>query len=399
MDVVNPILSPLSYISSGENVQNTGYSPFESKKIEEAKNIITSEYYHFSEKTKVEIENSFITSLVASLWDKHSSYFPPKEAGEFNDTLHGDFEGIWAVIDENPKWVKVQKVLKDSPAEKWGLKNGDILLSVNSIKLVGLSTEEAVDKIRWPKWTKVLIKYIRWDDVTENMTEITRDRVLVPSAQEKMLTGSVGYIEVAFFGEHTTQEFQKSFNALTASGARWIILDFRNNPGWYLDSAVEVLSLILPLNSKAVLTRENDVRKNETLYTHGVFMPNTKIPLIMLVNGLSASASEIVAWSLQDHKRAIILGEKTYGKWSVQTPFVMSDGSMLKLTIGRWYTPNDRWIDGEGIIPDIILSLKDEDYKKQYDRQLEWARKIIEELMIQSWSIEKTIDVVQKITY
>lgn len=387
---------PFSSISPWSLSENGEEKVFESHKIEEAKKIISNKFYHFSEKTKIEMENSFISSLVWSLWDKHSSYFPPKEAWEFKDTLQWDFEWIGAVIDEHPKWIKIQKILKNSPAEKGGLKNGDILLSIDTTRLVWLSTEQAVDKIRWPKGTKITIKYLRGEENTEITTDIVRDRVLVPSTQEKILTGSIGYLEVWFFGEHTIDEFEKSFHILTASGSRWIILDFRNNPGWYLDSAVEILSLILPKNSKAVITRENDPKKTEILYTKWFLIPSTTIPIIMLVNWLSASASEIVAGALQDHKRAILIGEKTYGKWSVQTPFSMSDGSMLKLTIGKWYTPNDRGIDGEGIIPDIIISMKDEDYKNLYDRQLEWALKIMDTLIQNSWSVEKTIETIKK---
>ncbi len=382
--------------STGSDVRNSWENMFESQKIEEAKDLIATKFYHFSEKTKIEMENNFISSLVWSLWDKHSSYFPQKEAKEFKDTLQGDFEWIWAVIDEHPKWIKIQKILKNSPAEKGWLKNGDILLSVDTTRLTGLSTEQAVDRIRWPKWTKITVKYLRGEENTELTTEIIRDRVLVPSTQEKTLTGGIGYLEVWYFGSHTVDEFEKSFQALTASWSRWIILDFRNNPGWFLESAVEILSIILPQDLKAVITRENDPRKTETLYTKWYRKPHTTIPIIMLVNGLSASASEIVAGALQDHKRAILIGEKTYGKWSVQIPFSMSDGSMLKLTIGKWYTPKDRGIDANGIIPDFIISMKDEDYKNLYDRQLEEALTIMETLIQNTGSVEKTLQWSQK---
>lgn len=354
--------------------------------------MIQDEYYHFSEKTKEEVENGFITSLVSSLWDKHSTYFPPKDAEEFSDTLRGDFEGIGAVIDENPKWVKIQKVLENSPAEKWGLKNGDIIIKANSVSLVWLSAEDAVKKIRWPKWSTVQIVYLRGESNQEFTIGIKRDRVLIPSTRQQIFTGSIGYLEVGYFWEHTIDEFRKSLKSLTDSGATGIILDFRNNPGWYLDSAVEILSTLLPTDQIAVITRENDAKKNQILYTQSTTFTNTGVPLIILVNGLSASASEILAGALQDYSRAIVVGEKTYGKWSVQSPFVMSDGSILKLTIGRWYTPKDRGIDGSGITPDIIISLKDEDYKNTYDRQLEWAKKLIEALIKNNGDVKNTIE-------
>ncbi len=379
--------------------ETTQSSVFESKKIEEAKKMIETQYYHFSEKKKEDIENEFITALVASVWDRHSSYFPPKAASDFKDSLRWDFEWIGAVIDENSRGIKVQKVFKNSPAEKWGLKNGDILTMVDKTRLIGMKTEDAVDAIRGPKWSKITVKYLRGENNTESSTEITRERVLIPSVQEKMLTGSIGYIEVGFFGEHTVDEFSISLQNLTVSWAQGIILDFRNNPGGFLDSAVDILSEILPIHTKAVITRENDPKKNETLYTKWFLKPNTEIPIIILVNGLSASASEIVAWALQDHKRAILIWDKTYGKWSVQTPFSMADGSMLKLTIWRWYTPKDRWIDKEGILPDILIPFKEDDYKNLFDRQFEWARKVMDELLMNSGSIEKTILSAKTLTF
>ena len=397
----NPIFSSLSYFSSWIVSQDTGdISVFDSRKIQEAKKMIQSEYYHFSEKTKEDIENGMINALVASLWDKHSSYFPPKEAEEFSDTLRWDFEGIGAVIDENQKWIKIQKVLKDSPAEKWGLKNGDILIMINTTSLVWVTADDAVKKIRGPKGSKITLKYLRWDDEKEYSTEITRDRVLIPSTREEILTGgTIGYLEVGFFGEHTTDEFEKSLQNLTASGVQGIILDFRNNPGGYLDSAVDILSMLLPPDTKAVITRENDARKNQTLYTMSGYLQNTTVPVVMLVNEFSASASEIVAGALQDQNRAIIIGEKTYGKGSVQSPFVLSDGSILKLTIGRWYTPNDRGIDEKWIEPDIILPLKEEDYKNVYDRQKMGAIQVIKKLIENKGDISKTKEAAKSLEF
>ncbi|MDD2694134.1 MAG: S41 family peptidase [Candidatus Gracilibacteria bacterium] len=341
-----------------------------------------------------------ITSLVSSLGDKHSSYFPPKEATDFSDTLRGDFEGIGAVIDENPKGIKIQKVLEGSPAEKGGLKNGDIITMVDTTSLVGFTADEAVQKIRGPKGSKITISYLRGDDENVQKVEIIRDIVLIPSTQEKIFTGSkIGYLEVGFFGEHTTQEFEKSLKNLTNSGAEGIILDFRNNPGGFLDSAVEILSIVLPVDTAAVITRENDARKNQTLYTIGGKFSNTQVPIVMLINEYSASASEIVAGALQDYERAILIGEKTYGKGSVQSPFVLSDGSILKLTIGRWYTPKDRGIDQEGIHPDISIVLKDEDYKNAYDRQLEGAKKVMQELLKSKGDVPKTIESMKNTTF
>ena len=363
---------------------------FTSVKIKQVENIIQKQYYHFSEKSRQEIEDGVISSLVNSLWDKHSSYFNIKDAKDFSEVLRGDFEWIGAVIDEDIKWIIIRKVFDGSPAQKAWLESGDIMTNVWGESMIGLSTEEAVKKIRWPKGSKVKITYIHTDKDVKNEVEIIRDTVFIPSAAEKMLTGSIWYIEVASFWEHTTEEFQKSFQNLTNSGAKGIILDFRNNGGGYLDTAVDILSFLLPEKSTAVITRENSKNSQITLFTKQNKFTNTNIPVVMLINELSASATEITAWALQDFGRAIILGEKSYGKWSVQEPFALDDGSILKITIGKWYTPKDRWIDGVGITPDVIIPILTKDFANSYDRQFEWAKKALDLLIKNENSIEKT---------
>lgn len=387
-----------SWINSWEQNSNLikgNEDVFTSKKIIEARRIIENEYYHFNEKTKEEIENAMISAMVWSLWDRHSTYFPPKEAKEFSEVLRWDFEGIWAVIDEHMKWIIIRKIFPSSPAEKAGLQDGDILTYVGNESLLWLTTEQAVKKIRWPKGSKTQITYLRGEKYSENKTEVTRDTIIVPSTQEKILSGSIGYIEIAFFGEHTREEFQKSFHNLISSGATWIILDFRNNWWGYLDSAVDVLSFLLPDKKEAVITRENDIKKTQILFTKKIQNTNEKIPLVMIVNGLSASATEIVAWALQDYSRSIIVWEKSYGKWSVQEPFILGDGSILKITIGRWYTPKDRGIDGNGISPDVPIPIFEKDFTNHYDRQLEWAKKVLETL-IQTKNSQETIEKMKK---
>lgn len=353
---------------------------FSSPKIEEVKKVIEKEYYKFSLKKKEDIENGVITSLVSALGDKHSTYFPQKEAKEFSEVLRGDFEGIWAVIDEHMRGIIIRKVFPSSPAEKAWLWAWDIITHVGDVSLIGMSVEDAVKKIRWPKWSQAVLKFLHGDLFEEKSVTVTRDMILLPSTTEKMLTGSVWYIEVAFFWDHTTEEFKKSLENVIHSWATSIILDFRNNGWGYLDTSVDLLSLFLPSHQVAVRTRENHRESPEEYMTYTTEETNTKIPLVIIVNSLSASATEIFAWALQDYGRAIIVGEKTYGKWSVQTPFVLEDGSILKLTIGRWFTPKDKSIDGNGITPDIVIPLFDRDFSQKFDRQLDGAYKIIQSL-------------------
>lgn len=369
-------------IVEGINIEkpNTANTILQTKKIQEAYSYLEKFYYGFHSRTDTEREDALIDALTKSLGDKHTSYFNPKDAKEFSEALSGDFEWIWAVIKEHQKGIQIMKILDNSPAKKNNLLKGDIITKIWSTSTLGMLANDAVDIIRWPKGTTVVLTIISWS--TEKEVSIKRDRVVVPSIQSEVLSGTtLWYIEIGFFGENTTTEFINSLNSLSSSWVTGIIIDGRNNWGWYLDSAVEITSTLLESNKVVVATRWIRPSENITYRTKKLKVNNTKIPLIMIVNNMSASATEILAWALQDYDRALIIGEKTYWKWSVQEPFILSDWSMMKITIAKWFTPKDRWIDEKWIEPDIWIELTDDDYKNIYDRQIEWAKVILKELV------------------
>lgn len=224
------------------------------------------------------------------------------------------------------------------------------------------------------------LKYLRNGE--EKTVAVTRDSVNLPSVDAKMIENSpIGYIQINSFGEKTPSEFHSAIVDLKKSGAKGLLLDFRFNGGGYLTSAQTMLSELLPRNSKIVTIKENNPINNESLFTNLLSSPDTEIPVVVLVNAYSASASEIVAGAIQDYKRGIIIGTKTYGKGSVQEMFPLGDGSMIKITIARWYTPNDKNIDSEGIDPDIIVNFTDEDRKNIFDRQKDVAQKILQKMI------------------
>jgi len=245
-----------------------------------------------------------------------------------------------------------------------------------------------VKVIRGPKWTQAKITYKRGDDNTELFVNVTRDKVNVPSVAEKMLENKIGYIEISTFGEHTATEFTKSWNLLTSSGAQGMILDFRNNGGGYLETAIDMASVVLPSNSSVLIIKQNDPKKNEILLTRARAKSNTTLPIIVLINDYSASASEIFAGAIKDHNRGILLGEKSYGKWSVQEPFDLGDGSIIKITTARWYTPNDVSIDEKWITPDVQVMLTNKDYESIFDRQLKAAETILQDQITSKSSVE-----------
>lgn len=347
----------------------------ESKKVQEAYDILSNNYYKFSEHSFLDMEDGMIRGIVWSLEDKHSDFFTPDEAKEFHETLSGDFEWIGAVIGENPTGAMIEKIIKDSPAEKAGLTAGKVITEINDKTVAGTPVKDIVKKIRWPKWTTVKLKLVDPVSLEFETKTVTRNIIIIPSVSDKMLTGWVVYIEISIFWEKTAKELATALKTAKEKSASGIIIDLRHNGWGYLDEAVDMLSNFLPKNLPLVITKETDPRNNITLFSKwGEYLD---IPLVFIVNDLSASASEIMVWAIQDYDRGIVVGEKTYGKWSVQQPFILADGSELKITIAKWYTPKERWIDGTGIEPDITVRIKDEDFKNKYDRQLEESRKIL----------------------
>jgi carboxyl-terminal processing protease len=375
---------------------NSGYKTnediFLSEKVKKTMWIIRKYSYWFDKKTTTEIEDSVLKSIVNWLWDKHSTYFTKKETSEFEEALRWDFEWIGAVINDNPRGIKIMKIIPGSPAEKAGLMAWDIMTRVGDVSILGKTVEEAVKVIRWPKGTVAKITYKRWDSNTDLYIDVTRDRVSVPSVGEKMLENKIGYIEIATFGEHTTKEFIKSWNNLSQSGAQGIILDFRNNWWGYLDTAVDLASFVLPEKSPVVIIKQNNPNKNEILFTKNTVKNNSTIPILVLINDYSASASEIFAGAIQDHKRWIILWDKSYGKWSVQEPFDLGDDSIIKITTARWYTPGDKSIDEKWILPDILVNLSNKDYENIFDRQLKAAEEIMKDQIVSKKSIPEIIE-------
>lgn len=357
-------------------------------RLEEAYNVVSKEYYGFSTVDKEAILHGMIKGMVDALGDKHSEFLDEAKIKELNEAIWGNFEGIGAYVWKIDQGVLIRQVFDFSPAKEGGLKDGDIIEKVGGESTEGLTIEEAVKKIRWPAGSSVTLSILRLDGKKEERFEknITRKQVKVPSVVGKMLSGStVGVITVWIFGETTPEEFNRTYNSLTASGMTALVLDLRDNPGGLLSTSVSLLSNFVENGKTVVETRGNDSELNQKY--HSEWIQRKQIPMAVLINENSASASEITAGALQDYKIALIVGEKSYGKGSVQEPIPLKDGSELKLTIARWYTPNGKWIDKIGINPDIPVKILPEDYEKKYDRVMEKAKEALE-----FWKQGKTYD-------
>jgi len=347
-------------------------------------------YYGFDTLSQKDLVSGMIKGFIASFGDKHSEYFNIDETKKFNEVLSGDFEGIGAVIEKNDFGVIIDRIIAKSPAKEAGLLSGDIIIKANNEELKNLTITEAVNKIRGKENTTVALEIIRVGQ-RENLTKIvTRRKIDIPSVDGKIIEGtSIGYISLSIFGEKTADDFYNILTDLENKKATGLIIDLRDNGGGYLETAVSILSNFIEKDKVLVTTKEKNPFLNKSFFSYGNIRKT--LPIVVLINENSASASEITAGALKDYNLAILVGQKSYGKGSVQQPFHLSDGSDMKITIAKWYTPKDYGIDGIGIKPDIEVKFEKEDYEKKYDRQMEEAKKVLESF-IQTGDKQKTID-------
>ena len=382
-------------------------------KVEKIYSIIKKDFYDSKWIKKEDLIDGASKWLVNALWDKHSEYFTKKERKQFENMMSGDFEWIWAVVDKTDLWVKIERILKWSPAKKYWLKKGDIIIEANWVKLEKLNLVDAVAKIKWPAKTKVKLKILRVWEKKAIEKEVVRWKVKIPSVEEKYFDNVWGfkiwYIALNIFGEDTASDFKKSLKNLQQKNIDWLIIDLRWNWGGYLTSAVEILSNFIEKWKLLVTAKYKNKIFNEVYNSIALWKIFNK-KIVILVDWNTASASEITSWALHDYKKAILVWEKTYGKGSVQKPYELWDGTMFKITIAKWFTPNDKNIDWEWIKPDIEVKFKKQDYDlleckkvwkcdknmeekdfKPYDRQLEKAKKVLID-WIKTKNIEQTIN-------
>ncbi len=314
---------------------------------------------------------------VASLGDPYTVFLDQKSNKELADDLKGELSGVGIEVGQKDGKLTVIAPFDGTPASKAGIRAGDVIATINGEETSSLTIDQAVSKIRGEKGTVVKLGIIRAGELLKEI-EITREIISIPSVSYEMKDGKIGYIKIRRFGEDTASLVKSAGSSLVAQGAKAVIVDVRDNPGGYLDSAVAVAS---EFSNKGVVVEErsrNSKPKVEYAIAGGTM---TAIPVIMLINGGSASASEILAGALNDNDRATLVGEKTYGKGSVQevvclSPvFISSDcpGASLKVTIARWFTPAGINISKEGIKPEVEVKLSDEDINNSKDPQLEKA--------------------------
>ncbi|MDH5181453.1 MAG: S41 family peptidase [Gammaproteobacteria bacterium] len=302
---------------------------------------------------KVLLENA-IRGMLSGL-DPHSSYLDANSYKELQVSTRGEFGGLGIVVGMDDGFVKVISPIDDTPAHKAGIKAGDLIIRLDDTPVKGMSLDDAVKIMRGKPGTSIKLLIVREGEDKPLDFSVTRDRIQVQSVRSKSLEEGYGYVRISQFQERTSKDMKDAITKLKKKAKlKGLILDLRNNPGGLLDQAIEVSDTFITKGTIVSVKGRNQVehlnhKATSTDYTGG-------IPMIVLVNGGSASASEIVAGALQDHKRAIIMGEKTFGKGSVQTVVPLpNSNSAIKLTTARYYTPSGRSIQAKGIEPDIAL--------------------------------------------
>jgi len=314
--------------------------------------------------------------LVDSINDPYTVFMDPKETKQFEENLDGSLEGIGAELTVEDGLLKILSPLKNSPAEKAGLLPGDIVFQIDGDLTGDMNLFNAIMNIRGKKDTDVTLTIIREGIAEPFNVTITRDAITVESVTYKLLDNSIGYISINQFSDDTGIEFDKAMQQLASDNTKGLIIDLRYNGGGYLDTAVDILSELISGTRPAVQIQTQDNSDNKTVNLSGN-AKFSKIPLVILVNNGSASASEILAGAIQDYKRGVIMGEATYGKGSVQEVIYLEDGSSLRMTIAHWLTPNGRSINHSGITPDINVELTADEALKGNDTQLDEAEKYL----------------------
>jgi len=347
-------------------------------------------YYGFDTLSEKDLVSGMIKGFIGAFGDKHSEYFNVDETKKFNEILSWDFEGIGAVIEKNDFWVVIERIIAGSPAKESGLLSGDIIIKANNEELKNINLTEAVSKIRWAAGTNVILEIIRAGQKEIISKIVTRRKIDIPSVDGKIIEGTnIGYIALSIFWEKTAIDFSRILWDLENKKPTGLIIDLRDNGWGYLETAVSILSNFVEKDKVLVTTKEKNSFLNRSYFSYGNWRKT--IPVVILINENSASASEITAGALKDYNLAILVGTKSYGKGSVQQPFNMSDGSEMKVTVAKWYTPKDYIIDKVGINPDIEVKFLTQDFEKKYDRQLEEAKKILLQF-IKIGDKQKTID-------
>ena len=341
----------------------------------EAWKVIQDKYVKAGEIENQDLVYGAVSGLIDSLKDPNSVFMPPSDAKKFGEDISGEFSGIGAEIGIKNDQLIIIAPLKGTPADRAGLKPGDKILKVDDKLTQGLSVDEAIKIIRGKKGTEVILTISRdsWNETKE--ISIIRDIIQIPTLDFEMKEGDIAYFHLYNFYENAPMLFYQSVVKAAFQNPKGVILDLRNNPGGYLEVAVNLAGWFLK-NGKVVVSEEfRSGEKQEFKARGNEFL--SKIPIVVLINEGSASASEILAGALRDHRDIKLVGKKSFGKGTVQELQELKDGSVIKITVAHWLLPSGHIIEKNGLQPDYEIELTEEDAEKKKDPQLEKAMEIL----------------------
>lgn len=379
---VSSIKYAIESIKVGSN-DSKDYSRFD-KVLE----VLKKDYYEPSKIDREKMLDNALKWFVDALEDPHTVYFTDSENQSFQENLEWekDFEWIGAVVTKKERGVMIERVIKWAPSYKAGLKPLDIILKVEWKSTKNMSLSDAVSKIRWKKWTEVKLTIFRSSKEKDNIFEIsvTRDSVSVPSVmwETYSLTWNkeIWYINISIIWEDTEKALKQVISDFDKEDLEWIVLDLRGNWWWYLPIAVGVSSHFVEKGEKVVSTKYRSLPNKS--YQSKWYWDFEDTPIVILVDGITASAAEIISSALRYYNDAVLVGTQTFWKWSIQTMQDLKNWASLKFTIWKWFTPRGKNIDGEGLTPDVKVDVSSEDYKKsKKDPVLEKAKQKILEMI------------------
>lgn len=319
--------------------------------------------------------NGAVGGMVAALGDPHTAFVDAQQAAINDSSLSGSFEGIGATVEMREGRLTVVAPIKDSPAEKAGLKPDDVILKVNDTIIQNMDVNQAVSLIRGPKGSTVTLQVQRAKQPVFTVS-IVRDTIRTPFVESHMIEGTtIAYVRLNDFGATAPDELNAALVQLMAQHPTGLVFDLRQDPGGYLNAAIDIASEFIKGGQTVLIEREKDGTTHKFQANRGGVA--TDIPMVLLIDKGSASASEIVAGALKDYKRATVIGETSYGKGSVQNVHTLSDKSQLRVTIAHFFSPLDHEINDVGIKPDIEVPLTDADVAAQRDPQLDKAVEVL----------------------
>ena len=333
------------------------------------------ESYYTGEVDEKALEDGIYKGYVEALGDPYSVYYDEEETKALMESTSGEYSGLGAVLSQDRETgvITVVQVYEGSPAEQAGIRAEDILYKVNDEEVTGIDLSNVVTHIRGEEGTTVDVTVLRGEGQEEIAVTATRAVIEVKTVAYEMKENRTGYIQVTEFDSVTYEQYKEALEALETEGMERLVVDLRANPGGNLDTVVDILDLMLP---EGTIVSMKDKQGEETKYDSDE-AHQFKKPMAVLVNGYSASASEIYAGAIQDFGLGEIIGTQTYGKGVVQKLFDLKDGTCLKLTIAEYYTPSGRSINGEGVTPDVVVEYEPDAENPEYDNQLQKAMEIV----------------------